>query len=287
MKTVVITGGTRGIGRGLALRLLGDGDQVIAVGSNAANGQSLVDDAAGMGAGDRVRFIEADLSSVAETTAVVDELTARYPVVDQLVFCAGRYNTRRVETSEGLEQTFALYVLNRFLLAEQLREQLERAPTPVILNVCGTGMHSGEIDFSDLQLTKNYTGLRATLQGVRLNNLVATAFAARHPDTPIRYVLSNPMLVDTGQSSQYRQPMRTIFRGVVAAFGVSVDKAVVPLLELLTNPPAQSLSAFRKLKPVDLNGHDFDRDSAERVYDTLIALASAKQPPSGAQRPAA
>ncbi|MEV4624943.1 hypothetical protein AB0J90_01450 [Micromonospora sp. NPDC049523] len=55
MKTVLVSGGTKGIGRGLVLSLLGSGDRVIAVGSAAANGAALVDEATRLGIADGSR----------------------------------------------------------------------------------------------------------------------------------------------------------------------------------------------------------------------------------------
>ncbi|MBN6057662.1 short-chain dehydrogenase, partial [Nonomuraea sp. RK-328] len=71
-----------------------------------------------------------------------------------------------VESEEGFEHTFALYVLNRSLMAEGLRAPLENAPAPVIVNLCGAGQ-GGRIHWDDLQLTDKYRGLAATMQGAR------------------------------------------------------------------------------------------------------------------------
>ncbi|MEK8107387.1 hypothetical protein NKG94_23690 [Micromonospora sp. M12] len=88
----------------------------------------------------------------------------------------GRFGQRRVVTGEGFEQTFAIYVLSRYLLAERLRPALERAPAPVILNLSGTGgIRSGRLHWDDLQFTSGYTMFRATMQGARANDLLGAA----------------------------------------------------------------------------------------------------------------
>ncbi|MEE6261361.1 SDR family NAD(P)-dependent oxidoreductase [Plantactinospora sonchi] len=279
MRTVVITGGTGGIGRELARRLLASGDRVVAVGSGAARGAALRADAARLAAEDRLDLHQVDLGSVAATRGFAEELRRRYDVVDALVLGAFRYHPGRTETGEGFERTFALYVLNRFLLPELLREPLARATRPVILNLCGTGgPPAGRIHWDDLQLRRRYGGLRATMQGARANDLLGVAFAARYAHTTIRYVLYNPLFVDTGLAEPFRQPVRTLVRVMARLFAARVEQAVPPLLDLLAEPPTRPLTALRRGSPVDLARPGFDPHSAQRLYGVLGELTAAHLP---------
>lgn len=62
MKTILVTGGTSGIGKALAMRFLKRGDRVIAIGSSSANGAVFCQDAHRLGAGNRAVFMQANLS---------------------------------------------------------------------------------------------------------------------------------------------------------------------------------------------------------------------------------
>ncbi|GAA1839374.1 short-chain dehydrogenase [Asanoa iriomotensis] len=242
MRTVVIAGGTRGIGGALAARLRHN-DRVIALGS-----------------------ADADLTSVRQTAALAAGLPDR---IDALVLSAGRFSRRRVETPEGLEQTFAIYVVSRYLLAERLRPALERAPKPVILNLSGTGgIKAGRIHWDDPQLSRRYSMFRATMQGARANDLLAVAFAAR--PSRVRYVLYNPLLVNSGMHRHLDQPLRALSGAAAAVFGASVDTTAERLAELLDNPPDAPLTAFRRARPVSLDRPEFDPDAAARL-DAMVA----------------
>ena len=70
-KTVIISGGTTGMGRALALERLARGDHVTGIGSNEARGRALL----GQAADPNLRFLRADLSSIAEVERVIDEGT--------------------------------------------------------------------------------------------------------------------------------------------------------------------------------------------------------------------
>nr|BFE78862.1 hypothetical protein GCM10020093_014630 [Planobispora longispora] len=241
MRTIVITGGTDGIGRGLALRRLAEGERVVVLGSDPAKGARLLQEAVRLGAGERAGFVQADLGSVARSRAVAAELAAAHPAVDALVLGAYRYNPARVRTAEGFEQTFALYVLSRHLLAEGLRGSLERAAgTPVILSLCGVGgIKAGTIRWDDLQREREpYRAGRVTMQGARANDLLGVSFAERHAGGRTRYVLYNPGFVATGMTQSLRRPMRGLTKAAAALFAQPVDRAVGPIAALLDRPPA-------------------------------------------------
>lgn len=128
-RTIVITGGTNGIGKALARHYTELGDQVVAAGSSEEGGRRLREEVP------NAQFVRADLSSLRQTRDLIERLSTEHPVIDALVLAAFRFNTARVETDEGFEHTFALYVINRWLMAEGLRDPLENAPVPVIINL--------------------------------------------------------------------------------------------------------------------------------------------------------
>jgi NAD(P)-dependent dehydrogenase (short-subunit alcohol dehydrogenase family) len=215
---------------------------------------------------------DADLTSVRQTTELATRLPDR---IDALVLAAGRFDQRRVVTAEGFEQTFAIYVLSRYLLAERLRPALDRARQPMILNLSGTGgIRAGHIHWDDPQLTEGYSMLRATMQGARANDLLGAGFAARAPESRIRYVLYNPLFVNSGMHRQLRQPQRTLVGVAAALLGSSTRAAAERLVPLLDRPPAGPLTALRRGKPVDLTAPEFDRAAAGRLYALLAELTA-------------
>ncbi|MEV4375153.1 SDR family NAD(P)-dependent oxidoreductase [Nonomuraea sp. NPDC049637] len=155
---MIITGGTDGFGKGLALHYLRQGAHVVAIGSTAGKGEALLAEAEAEAealAG-RATFVRADLTSLAACRGVVDRLAADHPVVDKLILCAQRYRLLggRATTGEGFEHSFALAYLSRFVLSHGLHDVLRAARRPVVMNVGTPGVPLGRIHWDDLQLTR-------------------------------------------------------------------------------------------------------------------------------------
>ncbi|SEG62544.1 short chain dehydrogenase [Nonomuraea solani] len=263
-RTIVITGGTNGIGKALARHYTELGDQVVAVGSSEEGGRRLREEVP------NAQFVRADLSSLRQTRDLIERLSTEHPVIDALVLAAFRFNAVRVETDEGFEHTFALYVINRWLMAEGLRDPLEKAPIPVIINLCGAGQ-GGKIQWNDLQLKDKYRGLTATMQGAAASELLGMAYSSERT----KYVLYNPVFVATGLHEPFKQPLRGLVQVASAVFAQPVAKAVPPLAALIDHPPAKPLTTWKKGKPIDLA---VDRNEARRFEETIRTVTQSALP---------
>ncbi|MEU1392833.1 MULTISPECIES: SDR family NAD(P)-dependent oxidoreductase [unclassified Nonomuraea] len=275
MQTVIITGGTDGLGKGLALHHLRQGAHVVALGSTAAKGAALLAEAKALAAG-RATFVRADLTSPAACRGVVERLAADHPVVDKLILCAQRYRLLggRATTSEGFEHNFALAYLSRFLLSHGLHDVLRAARRPVVMNVGTPGVPLGRIHWDDLQLTRAYSGTKAILQSFRANDLLGVAFGVLHAGSGVSYVGYNPGVVSTGMPASLPQPLRAGTRAFFALFATSVPKATVPMIALLDDPPAEPFTAHWGRRRLPLDGRAFDRDDALRLHELTQELIS-------------
>ncbi len=85
-RVAAITGGTKGIGRGIAEAFLAEGAKVVLNGRNAETGARVLDE---LGAGDRAHFIAGDVMNRADVEALIDGTVERYGRIDILVNNAG------------------------------------------------------------------------------------------------------------------------------------------------------------------------------------------------------
>ncbi|NTF82180.1 SDR family NAD(P)-dependent oxidoreductase [Agrobacterium rhizogenes] len=163
-KTILITGSTDGVGRRVAERLAAAGGKVLVHGRDQARAKSLL---AGIhDAGGKAVFYPADLSSLDETRALADAIERDHDRLDILVNNAGigtgGGNAGRQVSRDGHELRFAVNYLAGFLLTRRLLPLLKASGPARIVNVSSAGQQS--IDFSDVMLTRGYSGVRAYCQ---------------------------------------------------------------------------------------------------------------------------
>lgn len=128
MKSVLITGGSAGIGGQLTVALARAGFEVFFVGRDADRGRALQERV--LGGGDRAHFLRADLSSQDGVVRLAGDLRAALAArghqgLDALVNNLGGVTATRQLTSDGVESIFASNFLHPLLLTCALLPELE------------------------------------------------------------------------------------------------------------------------------------------------------------------
>lgn len=273
-RNVVVTGGTDGIGRAVVLGRAERGDRVLAVGSNQAKGRRLLAEARAAGLAHRVAFLAADLATIAGNGAVVAHVAAEFDALDALVLAANRHFPERVETVDGLESTFALYYLSRYLLGHRLGPLLAAGERrSVIVNIAAVGLTSGRIRWDDLQARARYRTITAQLQAARANDLLGVAMAARS-GTQVSYVLYHPGFTRSGNSAMERvNPLtRALIKAAARVAARPVAKAAAPVHDFIDAPPAAPLTALDRRRPVPLDLPTLAPTAARRLATTTAEL---------------
>jgi NAD(P)-dependent dehydrogenase (short-subunit alcohol dehydrogenase family) len=85
-RVAVITGGTRGIGRGIAEAFAAQGAAVVLSGKSREKGEQALDE---MGVGDRAMFMPCDVRRQEDVNNLIDQAAQRYGSVDIMVNNAG------------------------------------------------------------------------------------------------------------------------------------------------------------------------------------------------------
>jgi 3-hydroxybutyrate dehydrogenase/3-oxoacyl-[acyl-carrier protein] reductase len=85
-RVAVITGGSRGIGRGIAEKFLAEGAAVVIGGKSQDKGLRAIEE---MGVGDRATFVQCDVRREEDVNNLIDEAAKRYGAADILVNNAG------------------------------------------------------------------------------------------------------------------------------------------------------------------------------------------------------
>jgi NAD(P)-dependent dehydrogenase (short-subunit alcohol dehydrogenase family) len=184
-QTVFITGATDGLGRALAHRLAATGHTVLLHGRD----QQKLDDTAAEIADQRhvskPRTFRADLADMAEVRRLADEVLASASRLDVFVSNAGigfgePDGHERRTSADGYELRFAVNYLAGFLLTARLLPLLQRSAPARIVNVASVGQQP--LDFDDLMLEHDYSGVRAYCQSKLAQIMSGFELARRVPD---------------------------------------------------------------------------------------------------------
>jgi len=162
-KTILITGSTDGVGRRVAERLGVMGARVLVHGRDRARGEALVETLRKARA--QATFYSADLTALAEVRRLADDVRKEHDQLDVLINNAGLGSgvaKTRQTSADGHELLFAVNYLAGFLLTALLLPLLRAAAPARIVNVASAGQEP--IEFSDVMLTRNYSGGRAYRQ---------------------------------------------------------------------------------------------------------------------------
>ncbi|MHA7132824.1 SDR family NAD(P)-dependent oxidoreductase [Oerskovia turbata] len=270
MRTVVVTGGTDGMGAAVARRLLARGDRVVVVGRSPAKFDALL---AGLGddsAAERADFLAADLSLIADSRRVASHVAERHERIDALVLAASFVRRRRHVTPEGHEASWALFFLSKHVLVTGLVERLRAAGAPVIVNTSVPGARAGAIDFDDPELSRGFTMARSNAAQRRANELLGL-LATR--DVPgLSYVTWGPArLVRSSLAGDTGAVVRLAAAVLGPLIGQQPDEAVRPLLDLVDHPEPGRFAYRGRTRVPLVVGPDDERDAAR--LDRLAAAA--------------
>ena len=197
-KTVLITGGTGGIGRAAAIGLASMGARVGITGRDRARAERSAADIARESGNPAVDVFAADMSSQAEVRRLASEVLAAYPRLDVLLNNVGGFWAHRHVTADGLEHTFALNHLAPFLLTSLLLERLIASAPARIVTVSSGAQSMGRIDFDDLMGEGKYSGQRAYNQSKLANVMFTYELAKRLKGTGVTATVLHPGMTSTG-----------------------------------------------------------------------------------------
>jgi NAD(P)-dependent dehydrogenase (short-subunit alcohol dehydrogenase family) len=216
--TVLVTGATDGLGRALAGRLHADGAQLLLHGRDPAKLDAVAAELPG------ARTMRADFASLDE----VRRLAAEVDRVDVLVNNAGigsgmPEGRERAKSDDGHELRFQVNYLSGYLLTELLLDRLQASAPARVVFVASLGQMP--IDFGDVMLERNYSGIQAYCQSKLAQIAYGMALAERlDPDAVTVNSLHPSTFMPTKMVMQERGSAEDpLERGVEATYRVVAD----------------------------------------------------------------
>ena len=283
--TVLVTGGTGGIGLATSTGLAALGARVGIVGRAAVRLQSAADAVGRQVPSAQIDLFEADLSSQAEVRRLAVAVMATYPRLDVLVNNVGGYWAHRHVTADGLERTFALNHLAPFLLTHELLDLLVSSAPARVVTVSSGAQAMGRIDLDDLQGERAYSGQRAYNQSKLANVLFTYELARRVEGTGVTATALHPGVVRTSFGREDSSRWMRLLLPVVRPFLKTPEQGAATPVYLASSPEVVGVTGayFANRRAKRSVTASYDRDLARRLWQvssTLVGVEWSSNPPS-------
>ncbi|HWD27293.1 MAG TPA: SDR family oxidoreductase [Rhizomicrobium sp.] len=271
-KTVVITGGTSGIGEVAAVRLSEKGARIVLVARDKVRANATLVKL--KGDGHTVHF--ADLSSIADMKRVAGEIAAAEPRIDVLINNAGAVFLSRQVSIDGLEMTFATNHMAYFVVTNVLLPNLKATPGARVVSTASDAHKAGKLDFDDLQLEKSY-GVGRSYGTSKLCNILFTRELAKRLDgSGVTANCLHPGFVGTRfASNNAKTAFRRALLKLVMLFGLTPEEGAKTIIHLASSPDVATISGkyFYKCKLDEPAAAAQDDVAAARLWDVSAKLS--------------
>jgi NAD(P)-dependent dehydrogenase (short-subunit alcohol dehydrogenase family) len=267
-KTVVITGGTSGIGEVAAQQLAQMGARIVLIARDKSRGGATLRRLQEIAPGIAHKVRYADLALIAEMKRVAAEISQSEPRIDVLINDAGAMFGSRQLTSDGLEDTFALNHMAYFVVTEGLRERLLASAPARVVNTASGAHRGARLDFDDLQLAKDFSAMKAYRRSKLCNILFTRELARRLHGTGVTANCVRPGFVATRFGDQSGGMISRVF-GLAKLFAMSPKKGAETLVHLASSPDvAETTGAyFYKCLPIQPSQEAEDDKAASLLWE--------------------
>lgn len=198
-QTVVVTGGTQGIGFEAAKEMAARGAKVFITARDAGRGEKARQAIAAHAGHDDVEVVAVDFASIASIRRGAADLRSRTSRIDVLLNNAGAVFTDRAESVDGLELTFATNHIGYFLWTRELLDVLKGSAPARVVNVTSLvhKMAMG-VSFDDLERRRGYTGFAVYAETKLMNILFTHELARRLKGTGVTVNCLHPGVIASG-----------------------------------------------------------------------------------------
>ena len=181
--TVVITGGTSGLGQLVAIELAKQGAHLVLTARSKTRAETTRKMLESIAPKTKVDFFFGDLSSMKDVERIGQGIKVAYPKIDVLVNNAGLHAFEQRITSEGFSEMIAVNYFAPWLLTHTLLQSLMKSENARIVNVASEASRNhGELKLpEDLTDTTKFTARGSSmLYGkTKLFNIMFTAELSR------------------------------------------------------------------------------------------------------------
>jgi len=266
-KTIIITGGSSGIGEAAAKALSKMNAHVIITGRSPRTAQIAKEM--------NCDYFLVDFASFASVRAFAEKILIQYPVIDVLINNVGGVFADRQVSEDGHEMTLQVNHLSGFLLTKLLRERLEQSKA-IVINTSSMANIMAKVKFKDMENNKRYQSMKAYGRAKLMNILHAMEISKRFDG--VKAASFHPGVVSTGFAREggflaklfYNTPLKKLFM-------ISPEQGADTLVWLVTHPDHWLPGGYYyKRKPGRKNAQATEK-TAKKLWEVSKRLVAGKK----------
>ena len=250
---ILVTGGTHGMGKGVAKVLAGIDNQiheVILLCRSKKLGESTIKEIENSTMNQKISIILCDLAKLNDVRNAINEIQSKHKFLDGIFINAGLgYAAKRVETEDGMDSHFQVNYLSQFMLTLNLLNLLENSESGgrIIFNVT----KGGKIFWDDMQMQNVWSYERGIHQAMIAKRMFLATLHNLHrhlKDSKLSFIGFE--ISKTVWSNQiniipfYMKTMATLMK-VLGQF-ISIEQCGVLMSPLFTEKQEESLKKSGK-----------------------------------------
>ena len=261
---ILLTGATAGIGKETAFALAQKNNTLILPVRNRTKGEKLQKEILQKNPQAQIRLYNCDLASMQSIKNFTEQIKQDFDALDVLINNAGLWQSKFETSADGIEMTWAVNHLAPFLLTNLLIDLLKKSPKARIVNVA-SDLHQGEINWQDVELKKNFSGLNAYKQSKLANILFTRSLAEKLKSSQIT---ANALMPGFIATDIFRK-MPSFVRWLIPLFAKTPKQGAETSVYLATSPEVEGISGeyFKDKKRAKSSYASKNMESAKKLWE--------------------
>jgi len=296
---VLLTGGTNGMGKGVAKVLAGSDNrihEIIILCRSEERGQAAIKEFEESTKNNNISMVLCDLTKLQDVRNAINEIRSQHAFLDGIFINAGLgYAAERVETEDGMDPHFQVNYLSQFMLTLNLLDLLEKSDKGgrVIFNVT----EGGEIFWDDMQMKENWSyenGIHQAMVAKRMFCDRLHNFYRKIEDPKVSFIgFEIAKTVWTNQINIIPLPMK-VMANVMKLFGtfISIEECGRIMSPLFTESQEESLKksgkflTWKKNQFIEIEqGNDvLDKEKQDKLWNISLELCNDEKTTQIAER---
>jgi len=275
-KTCLITGGTSGVGKSIAIALAKQNAIVNILSRTVEKGIKTAEEIKKISNNPDVYYFICDQSDKNSIYKFIDEFKTKYSRLNLLANCAGALNWKRELTKDGIEKTFMVNYLSHFVITNELLDLLKQGKPARVISVGGTldWVQKANLNVDDFNFEINYNPFKVAIHSILAKTVFTLELGKRLEGTGVTANVFHPGIIrlnlgrDLPFFLKYSQKIFNIFFSKESKTGIY----------LATSDDVEKLTGkyFVKKKPYEFKPKYVTENDTQKLLDLSKELLGHK-----------